>query len=110
VLWISTTLLRITQAAELPHLSISFQFTGKPGSFGGKEAAMLVHCPICPSTFAEQVLTHYRVTATKDADSEVGALAIYQCPIGHIFFVRAADLSRASSPIERFHDQQLDRH
>lgn len=71
---------------------------------------MLVHCPICPSTCAEQVLTRYKVIATKDGESEVGALAIYQCPIGHIFFVRAADLSRASSSVEKFYSQPLERH
>ena len=53
---------------------------------------MLIHCPVCPNTNAEQILSQYKVTAHKVNDSEVGALATYRCRKGHIFFVRLADL------------------
>ena len=71
---------------------------------------MLVHCPICPSTFAEQILSQYKVTARKDRDSEVGALATYRCRAGHVFFVRVADLVRPGAASAEANEQRFGRH
>ncbi len=68
---------------------------------------MLVHCPICPSIFAEQVLKRYKVIAKKEGESEVGALATYRCPAGHIFFVRLADLLSPSAFVEESAEHQF---
>jgi hypothetical protein len=70
---------------------------------------MLIHCPVCPTTFAEEILTQYKVTVRKESDSEVGALATYRCPVGHIFFVRVVDLLRPTLVAES-HEQHFGRH
>lgn len=55
-------------------------------------SAMLIHCPVCPNTIAEQILSQYKVSVRKEKESEIGALATYRCTAGHIFFVRVADV------------------
>ena len=52
---------------------------------------MTVFCPLCQIP-ANQVLSKFKVTAQREGESEVGALLVYQCSAGHIFFLRGADV------------------
>jgi hypothetical protein len=55
---------------------------------------MSVFCPLCQVP-ATQVLSKFTVTAKREGESDVGALLVYQCPAGHIFFLRSADVSES---------------
>lgn len=52
---------------------------------------MTVFCPLCQIP-ASQVLSKFTVTAKREGENDVGALLVYQCRAGHIFFLRGADL------------------
>lgn len=71
---------------------------------------MLVHCPICSNSLAEQVLAQYKVTVRKEAESQVGALVTYRCPAGHVFFVRAVDLLLPKAVAENPYQQHFGEH
>jgi hypothetical protein len=71
---------------------------------------MLIHCPVCPSAIAEQILSKYKVTVRKEGDAEIGALATYRCTNGHIFFVRLMDLVRPAAVARESYDQQFRKH
>ena len=63
---------------------------------------MTVFCPLCQIP-ASHVLSKFTVTAKKEGESDVGALQVYQCSAGHIFFVRTADVSESRVSDYVFH-------
>jgi hypothetical protein len=53
---------------------------------------LIVYCPICRGFPAQPALEEYTVTVKSKNENELGGLCVYQCPDGHVFFVREADL------------------
>ena len=58
-----------------------------------------VKCPVCGNSAIEPVLQKITVMAESDNfHGDVGGLKVYRCKeLGHIFFVRAADLESADA-------------
>jgi hypothetical protein len=53
---------------------------------------MLICCPICCCVPAQPVLDEYSITVKSRSESTLRGLCTYQCPGGHVFFIRKADL------------------
>jgi hypothetical protein len=58
---------------------------------------LIVYCPLCPGNPAQPILTEYTVAVKSGSENRLGGLCVYQCPDGHVFFVREADLHFVSA-------------
>jgi ferredoxin len=61
---------------------------------------LIVHCPLCDNVTAQQTLEQYKVTVESNGEQVLGGLCAYQCPVGHVFFIREADLKLVRNSME----------
>jgi len=56
---------------------------------------LTVYCPLCHGMPAEPTLEEYTVTVKSPHENSLGGLCVHQCALGHIFFLREADVGIA---------------
>jgi hypothetical protein len=75
---------------------VSFWLGTSLGAVAWCKTTMLqpVKCPVCGTSTVEPVLQNVKVTAQYELhEGDIGGLKVYRCTeLGHIFFVRTADL------------------
>ncbi len=90
---IASILAAIAACSYQPFVRADWQFVGLSRRPPMKiQATTIVHCPICANAPAGEVLIRYKVRATTDSETEIGGLAVYLCSVGHVFFIRHADV------------------